>query len=63
MGRLDVCLLRLRGVFDRIFCCKRRKKNVLDKLNYAFINKLITGDQAMGKEGAYDVSTLQLAAR
>eukprot|EP00903_Cladosiphon_okamuranus_P019913 g18301.t2 len=40
-----------------------RKKNVLDKLNYAFINKLVTGDQALGKDGAYHSSALQLATR
>eukprot|EP00752_Nemacystus_decipiens_P004045 g3704.t1 len=40
-----------------------RKKNVLDKLNYAFIKKLITGDQAVGEEGAYNSSALQLAVR
>lgn len=37
---------------------------MLDKLNYAFINKLITGgDQAIGKESAYNSSALQLATR
>lgn len=36
---------------------------MLDKLNYAFVNKLITGDQAMGKDGAYNSSALQLATR
>lgn len=36
---------------------------MLDKLNYAFINKLVTGDQALGKDGAYHSSALQLATR
>lgn len=43
--------------------CNRRKKNVLDKLNYAFISKLVTGDQEVGEDDGYSSSALQLATR
>lgn len=36
---------------------------MLDKLNYAFILKLVTADQEAGEEGGYSSSALRLATR
>lgn len=43
--------------------CSHRKKNVLDKLYYTFMLKLVTGDQPEGRKGAPSTASLQLAIR
>ena len=40
-----------------------RQKNVLDKLNYTFVRKLITGNQPKGQEKISGAASLQLAIR
>ena len=40
-----------------------RQKNVLDKLNYTFIRKLVTGNQPKGQEKISGAASLQLAIR
>lgn len=40
-----------------------RQKNVLDKLNYTFVRKLVTGNQPKGQEKISGAASLQLAIR
>lgn len=57
---LHVCsFARFLAVYLELPHC--RKKNVLDNLNYGFINKLVAGDKPQGEEGIDKNAPLRLA--
>lgn len=61
--RCDVCLRFVRVCFLRGGRGFGRKKNVLDKLYFNFMYKLVTGDQPREQEGITSATSLQLATR